>query len=157
MAHLWQHDDGRDAWIATPLDRTCALPGSRARIESVLVDGGERCQLLGPSDVRLNGAPLVVGIAVLRDRDEIAVAGRRLFFGGERLATIAAYDGTDAPLCARCKRPIEAGAAAVRCPCCRTLHHQTDRLPCWTYAARCVVCEQPTALDAGYRWSPDGL
>jgi len=81
-----------------------------------------------------------------------------MFFSTELLAGVTPYPGSERPiLCARCKAEIATASPAVRCPRCGAWHHQSDELPCWTYAERCSVCDQPTALDAGFAWTPEEL
>jgi hypothetical protein len=118
----------------------------------VLISDGRR-------DVRLNGAPVSLGLAVLSDRDEIRVPGQlHLFFSTEQPARVEPCAATHASgLCPRCKQSIAEGSPAVRCPGCGLWHHASDDLPCWTYAPTCAACAQLTKLDAGYRWTPEDL
>ena len=53
----------------------------------------------------------------------------------------------------------QAKRGLVTCPQCGVWHHQreTDALRCWTYSPHCAMCDQPTDLSAGYRWTPQGL
>jgi hypothetical protein len=89
---------------------------------------------------------------MLADRDEILVAGQRIYFSTETLAAVEEHAG---PVlrCPRCKREIAPGAKVVRCPRCKALHHEA----CWTYSEACTLCPAPTALDAGFQWTPEGL
>lgn len=110
--------------------------------------------------VYVNSMPLRLGLHVLQDRDEIRIGGRRFFFSAESLARVVPFPGSDRVLlCARCRQQIADGTPAVGCPSshCGAWHHQTDELPCWTYGATCTLCDQPTALEAGYRWTPMDL
>lgn len=109
--------------------------------------------------VRVNGQPLLAGIAVLRDRDEILLGGRtRLYFSTEELAKVEPFPGGDGQVfCARCRQAIESGTPAVRCPSCGHWCEQSEAKPCWTYAPTCPLCEQPTAFDVGLRWTPEEL
>ncbi len=106
--------------------------------------------------VWINGMPLQAGIRVLSDRDEIHVTGARsLFFTTEELARVVAMPKTERPMsCPRCRQEIAAESAAVICPQCGIWHHQSEQLPCWEYAETCALCPQPTALDAGFQWTP---
>jgi hypothetical protein len=116
--------------------------------------------LAGPSaTLRVNGQPLVLGIRVLRDRDEISFDGHRGFFSTEELAQIVPFPGLPQPaFCPRCKQKMETGDLAVVCPHCRAWHHQSEKYPCWTYGGTCALCQvQSTALDAGYTWTPEKL
>jgi len=111
-----------------------------------------------PAGVALNGAPLHAGIHVLADRDEIRVAGLgRVFFSTEQLARVVPFPGAGTPaFCPRCKQEVAADSPAVRCPACQRWYHQSDEYPCWTYTEQCL-CGHPTALDAGFQWTPNGL
>jgi hypothetical protein len=117
--------------------------------------------LLGGRDatVRVNGEPLVLGVRVLRDRDEISFAGHRCFFSTEELVRIVSFPGLAQPAyCPRCKQKMEVGESAVACPHCHAWHHQTEKFPCWTYDTTCALCQlHSTALDAGYAWTPEIL
>ena len=111
-----------------------------------------------PMAVRLNGTPLLAGIAVLADRDEIRVANRIAWFSVETRPVVEPYPVTAAAgSCPRCKQTIAFSTPAVRCPSCGLWHHASDDLPCWSYAATCAVCNQPTAADMPLRWSPEEL
>ena len=157
MAYLWS-DEGDGVWWPTTLDtRGHDLPP--ARIARRGAPDADVWFVLGPPAVRVNGAPLDLGIRVLADRDELRVGSARAFFSTETLAAIEAFPGSERPtLCPRCKLEIVAGTPAVRCTKCRVWHHESvaDGLECWSYAATCAAdCDQPTALDTGLRWSPE--
>ena len=158
MAHLWNIED-EGGWVAAPIDEAFAL------VEKViltrLANPPETWALLCPpqSDVRLNGLPVPLGLAVLADRDELRIPGESArFFSTETLARVEACPDTAAhSFCPRCKQAIESGSAAVRCPGCGLWHHSSDDLPCWSYAPTCAGCSQETALNAGFRWTPEEL
>lgn len=176
MAHLWRVADAGD-WEPWELDSPLLALGREARpraIDSIAgADDGVlvvlrrapasrdgEWLLLAEADasVHVNGLPVPHGIAALADRDEIRLPeGLRVFFSTERLAHVTPYPH-DAPrgFCPRCKQPLQSGGAAVRCPGCGLWHHASTELPCWTYADHCAAgCPQPTALDAGFRWTPE--
>ena len=118
--------------------------------------------LLNPENVPVlvNGEPVLTGIRVLRNKDEIRIGGtgRRFYYSTERLARVERFAGGEpAVFCPRCKREIATGFEAVRCPQCQIWHHQSAELNCWTYSSSCSLCDQPTGLDAGYRWTPEAL
>lgn len=152
MAHLWS-DDGEGGWTRTEL----AAPTHRVA-GGTIRRTADAWVLIGDPAVRVNGARLATGIQVLRDRDELVAGGRRCWFSTETRAAVAPYAGAVAFACPRCRLDIEPGTPCVVCPGCGVLHHErADGLPCWTYAPRCAVCDQPTALDADLRWTPEAL
>src|SRR5262245_18008057 len=125
-----------------------------------LPDRAESWALLPNRAARVlrNGEPLVLGLAVLRHRDELRVDGAEAFyFSTERLAVVEPCARDDAPRCPRCAQAIERGEPAVRCPGCGVLHHQLSDRPCWTHLPRCALCDQSTDLAAGFRWTPEAL
>ncbi|MBE7501330.1 MAG: hypothetical protein HS113_13695 [Verrucomicrobiales bacterium] len=176
MAFLWFEAPSLGGWAVArlalgsyvitpgsqPLVRR-ARAGTHASFQARLVGsrtptGAERWALCSPPHgIRVNGDPVCLGLRVLEDHDEIqAGPGERLFFSAERLAEIVAFPGGPRPVhCPRCHQLIEPGHLAVQCPGCQTWHHQSDQLPCWSYDARCALCPQPTALDAGLSWTPE--
>jgi hypothetical protein len=113
------------------------------------------------TDVRVSSHPVRAGICILADRDSIRLSGAApAYFSTEELARVEPFPHVEEPhYCPRCKLEIVAGGATVRCPACGVWHHEDAAAErrCWTYAARCALCEQPTALDVGYRWTPESL
>lgn len=113
--------------------------------------------------VLVNGRQLLLGIRLLRDRDEMLDAdetgrGRRCYFCSQEPPRVEPLPAEYSPTrCPRCKQAVVAGTPAVRCPNCGLWHHQTDQLPCWDYAATCTCCPQTTDLNAGYPWTPEAL
>jgi len=109
--------------------------------------------------VRVNGRALPAGLAVLADRDEIRTSdGLQFFFTTETLATPVAFPGSQRPMiCPRCRLKIDAGTIAVRCPGpgCGLWYHHSEESPCWLYAEKCVFCDQSTAMDVGFSWTPE--
>ncbi len=177
MAHLWipaVHDDaaahdadatvndgatagGQPRWSRRSLDAETEI-FSAARLLRCATPDGERWVIIGPPSVRVNGLALDGGIAVLRDRDELCCNGERVFFSTETLAVVTPYpDGERTIACGRCGLPIEAASPAVACPWCGLWHHQRDDLPCWTHIEKCSRCDQATALDADFTWTPEEL
>lgn len=173
MAHLWRRTASKE-WSALDVSAgRLSLNGSvSADTELSEATGGDPAVLLRlvadrvpetwilladcKARVRINGLALPLGIVALDDRDEIRIEdGSPLFFTTEKLAVIERYPaGGPRAMCPRCKQPIE--GLAVRCPACDLWYHETDDLPCWTHAPQCV-CSQPTALDTGFRWTPEAL
>ena len=173
MPHLWMQDrspeTGEPDWVVRPLEDEAAVPlghapasadGAAALLLRSRTDHGEIWLAMSatPTGVALNGVPLHAGIRVLADRDEIRVEGLgRVFFSTERLARVEPFpDVAGATFCPRCKQAIAAGTPAVCCPACQRWYHQSDDCPCWSYTPHCL-CGHPTALDAGFQWSPNGL
>ncbi len=174
MAHFWIFDPAT-GWAVRALDEGLALAGctkGRARVTQEQRGSADvrvfRCQgveevwvLIASCNavVRVNGLLMNPGLRVLADRDEIVQAGRAaIFFSTEQLPRMEAFQDTGkAVVCPRCKQGIASGDLAVQCPQCRVWHHQSADLNCWTYSTRCALCDHPTALDGGYRWTPEGL
>jgi hypothetical protein len=178
MAHFWiNNNDGK--WAIQPLAGELSLSVSAGAEVLFALPKGQPNQaeirLLPPeaagvspawtllagreAPLRVNGQPLVLGIRVLRDRDEISFAGHRCFFSTEELARVVSFPGlAQAAYCPRCKQKMEVGEPAVACPHCHAWHHQTGKFPCWSYDATCALCQlHSTALDAGYAWTPETL
>ena len=177
MAHVWVQ--GKGEWGIAPLAGTAfALTREAERPVRARKDGPRESDVatllrrpgrdgkptwvllsLG-GGLRVNGCPLPAGMRVLRDRDSLHVEGvGHLFFSTESLASIEPYSGPEGLRCARCRQLMVRERPAVQCPACGIWHHQDaeKQLLCWTYAPRCARCDQPTDLDAGYRWTPEEL
>ena len=175
MAHIWVDTgaewalaelDGDEFVLtgerATPVRRRRTPDGGPAGTLLLRGDGeGDRAWVLvtgrdGPR-TQVNGVPLVLGVRVMADRDALRVGDVRMFFSTETLPRVEAYpeEAPEVP-CARCRSPLRAGDPAVRCPACGLWHHEASGRQCWTYDVRCGNCDQPTALDAGWRWTPEG-
>jgi hypothetical protein len=179
MAVIWQESPA-NAWEATPLagGRFCLGPGGLAavspgagpRLRTVAVQllrgttGGQPWVLLAArdADLRVNGRSLELGIRVLRNRDEIFLTRTRcrFFFSTEGLPRVERFPhDLRAASCPRCHQVIHPDTLAVRCPNeeCGVWHHQSADCPCWTEGEHCAMCETPTELRAGFRWSPQDL
>jgi len=179
MAHIWFQRDSGDWERVTPApgEGRVSLPdrrgGSHASWPMVLRaarSGGEQWMLLScdGAPVQVNGRPLMAGVRILRDRDEIRLAGESpLYFSTERLPVVESFPGAEQAVpCARCRQEIKVGTPAVRCPgsSCGLWFHQSREIPCWTgYAGEpfrsCAMCDYPAALapDADFRWTPEDL
>lgn len=186
MAQMWIQEADETGWMARPLTGDAYVvseqgfslredgAGGRANVVAralvVRCDNGSQEHWLLLSQkracVQVNSWPLVLGVRLLRDRDEILARANRsttafqCFFSTERLAQVVAYPGGNGAVrCPRCKQPLEQSQMAVKCPnaSCSAWHHQEQQLPCWTYSDHCALCDQRTELDAGFRWTPEEL
>lgn len=177
MAHFWVQDP-TTGWAIAPLEGevlALSVDGfSQAHVSpegAASADGPRVARRQGPEGeswvlmagtkgcVRVNGLPLVLGLQVLADRDEVLLDGSaRLFFSTEQLARVESAPQTQNRIfCPRCKQAIDRGSPAVKCPQCGGWHHQSEELPCWTYSKNCALCDQSTELQAGYRWTPEEI
>ncbi len=110
------------------------------------------------AELYVNGELVRIGFRVLRHKDELRLGrGAAVYFSTEETARVASYARDDAPRCPRCAQAIEKGDRSVRCPGCGVVFHELEERRCWTYAETCALCDQPTALDAALRWSPEDL
>lgn len=169
MAQLFVPTDSGDLAVLELERREYALPlrfGFAAQSELatlVPLSSGDDWALVvhAGAPARLNGNAIPWGLAVLADRDEIALSGTgTLWYSTEILARVAeAPEVPERALhCPRCARPIAPGAPAVRCPGCGVWHHESEDSRCFSYHdAPCTACGVHTPLDGGFRWSPEGL
>ncbi len=183
MAHVWVQD--AEGWGVVPLtegdavaltqDDTAAVrqmdapTPQEAIITHPRAPERGRWVLLAAADarVRVNGRRLLLGVHVLRDKDEIRVGGSGpRFFSTEQLARVGRFQAGGSPtMCPRCCQEIVDGSPVVRCPGCGMIHHQIEgELPCWTGYdddgfGTCARCDHPVSLDdqAAYRWTPEAL
>lgn len=160
MAHLWRRNE-LGGWTPTPLVGDRLGLGSSSALRRLADVNGAAWMLFvaTAARVRVNGSTVAVGAVVVSDRDEIRLpSGTPLYFSTETLAVVAPFpESGPRGFCPRCKQPIEPGRPAVRCPGCGLYHHASDDLACWTYGPQCAGCPHVTALDAGYRWTPEDL
>ena len=176
MAHLWMKDQS-EQWAVVPLDGKAyrlignsietlrAADEERSIVSAPLLlrpgepdQGGWALIATAESEVFVNGLPLIVGLRLLDDTDQIRVGDCNYFYSTETLACIEPMPAASQRLfCVRCKQGIEEGSPAVKCPQCGLWCHQSDQLPCWSYSETCAMCSQPTRLDADYRWTPEDL
>ncbi len=175
MAHFW-NIDAAGCWVATPVGDTPAVINNSVEfvksddiaaraVEHAyvrrLANPVETWALLCPphSDVRVNGEFVPLGLTILSDRDELRMPAQSVrFFSTETLARVEAFPEDARGFCPRCKLALTPGSAAVRCPgSCGLWHHMSDEMPCWTYAPTCAGCEHNTAMDAGFKWTPEDL
>lgn len=177
MAHLWLQKKAPE-WMPHPLAGSefalksflaeileDAPAASRApsdvRFVKTATDNQENWVVVAghESDIAINGFPLLLGICVLRDRDEIRWSPEDFaFFSSEELASVTDLpQGSQKIFCPRCKQEIMVGTPAVRCPRCGIWHHQSEDLPCYTYAETCATCTHKASLDSGYEWIPEEI
>lgn len=167
MAVLHEHDTKNDTWKARAvrepfhsLDRHGRAlvyrqaPTSESEAWILLSEPG--------GAVVLNGDPVRAGVVVLQSRDEIRLeSGERFFLLTERAAAVETYTpaGEDEIRCARCRRWLVPGDEIVRCPAgqCGVISHQSEKLPCFTYADSCAACGQASEIGNGPMWSPEEL
>ena len=184
MAHLWLHQQSqKPPWAILLLDEYSKvfLVGDAGNTPRIVCNPANSDSLFGclirqsgpggkdwwvfaatvDSPVYVNGVLLSLGLRVLRDRDEIRIGlSTPLFFSYESLAQIESFPGGPKPTkCPRCQQEIASDTPAVRCPQCSIWYHQNPKteLPCWTYSKTCAKCTQVTQIEAGYRWTPEGL
>jgi hypothetical protein len=114
--------------------------------------------------IRVNGSPVIGGLRVLNDQDEIRIGSQRMFFSAESTPVVEIYQQQTSgrrPRCPVCRAEIQDGQSVVRCPGCSRFHHQIDATdaaaakPCWTYAPTCRFCEHPTSMSGEPTWRPD--
>jgi len=177
MAHIWlktlnasvgwqPHRIDDEVILASPLLATesgCTpiVPPPRVKRFKNSAGADEWLLITPPGTARINGALDQVGLRILQDKDEVQIRGcHPLYFSTELLPQVEKFPGGAQPVhCPRCRDVVEPGSEAVCCPGpgCQTWYHQdqkSDRL-CWTYAEKCSLCQQPTALTGGYRWVPE--
>lgn len=170
----------KNAWLITPLSgdsfelrgdsaapvrRTEDPIGTRAALYILRIGTGSNpdwtlLNMQSSIRIRINGERPLFALYVLRHQDEIMLdESVRAYFSTERLSRVELFPGGEKPVhCPRCHQVIQRGAASVQCPRCDVWHHQVDEvLPCWTYAEKCAVCDQPTPLDGVYQWVPEGV
>ncbi len=167
-AHLWI--DQGDDWGILPLNSAAVRwspagalragpPAESGLSPGVLMPSDSGWVLVcPPGSFWVNGEPVVLGMRVLTDRDELVTPSGRMFFSTESLATVVPFPGAASPLtCPRCAREIALGADAVRCPACGTWYHEgEDGRNCYTYGV-CLSCDRDPSLGDGYRFDPIDL
>ena len=135
-----------------------SLPGDC--IALMHIDCGRKWIAFIPDSMHIlhNGQPVMAGLRMLAHGDSLAAAhGGPVFFSTEDVACVEPFAGAEPVSCPRCKCEIAPGQPSVRCASCNVVHHELADRNCWTYAPKCAVCSQPTALDIGLRWSPEAL
>lgn len=174
MAHLWLRKKAPEwtphpvavsefdlkSFLAEALENDPAVnrAPSDVRLFKTKADDQENWVILAghESGIAINGLPLLFGIRVLRDRDEIRWGPEGFAFLSleEPASVVDLPQGGSKIFCPRCKQEIMPGTPAVQCPGCRVWHHQSETLPCYTYAENCATCMRKTQMDGEYDWSP---
>jgi hypothetical protein len=161
MACIWSERD--DGWQMQAISELHLAGVSFWEIGS----GADRNVLLMTRPgvwVRINGEPVLGGLRVLEHKDELLIAGQRLYYSAETTPTITTYqvpEGGRPATCPICRGPIRTGQHTVRCPGCGRWFHQLEAngeqpaKPCWTYAPTCRFCSHPTAFEAEAAWRPE--
>lgn len=180
MAQLWIYSSDTNEWQVAPLDgpafavtigeasRLLVAPASTSEkgVTIRCVDAAKNHWVLMDNrtmpTARVNELPVLNGMRALHDRDLLGFdAGACGFFSTERPAAIEPFPGIEGTpaYCGRCRQAIAVDTHAVQCtnPACRVWHHQSDALPCWTHVDHCSMCDQSTALDGSFRWTPEDL
>jgi hypothetical protein len=170
MSCVWQECPG-NAWNSIPLPAGNTLDGTPLGLAGVAFCSLGQASAQGAALlvrpgvwVRVNGRPVLGGVHVLEHKDEILVAGGRLFFSMETTPVAVPFRlaaGAPVPTCPICRGPIKDGQQAVQCPGCSRWFHQLDAAegrpakPCWTYAPTCRFCNHPTSFAAESAWKPE--
>lgn len=117
-----------------------------ADAQVVPLPDGRRWALLAREGVTVNGISSPP-ILLLRDRDEIHVAGQVFFFTADANPEVSVIQSDASIRCARCQGPLARGTRALKCPRCST-HHHPD---CWNDGG-CQRCWLPAHSPA---WVPE--
>jgi len=156
MAHMWRFRSA-EGWRASSLDGILSSFGPASVYRAATTDAWVLLVAPGAA-VSVNGRQVLAGVAVIRHMDEIQLAEcSPMYFVSESPTRVEAFEGRGALPCARCQQPIESGQLSAKCPRCGLFHHQSEALPCWTYAERCSGCDHSTALDGALAWTPESL
>lgn len=130
----------------------------QARFLSVEVRGSVNDLVLVRRRVsaRINGRRVTNGLAVLQGRACLTIERSEYFYSSEMLVVIEHFAEGQPPLsCPRCNGEITSGQI-IRCPGCKTVFHQSEERPCFTYSPQCPLCNASTNLDEE-QWSPADL
>ncbi len=166
-ASYWAEKEALHTHCEGPVQELAAASAQNAAgamLRAVEIKGVEEWVLMSAPEtrVRRNGAQVHLGLTLLRDRDDIQLYGSgvtgHFYFSTERLIEVEPAPAGLSSRCPRCKDPIAASSAAVRCGACGAWHHQREDRSCWTYTKRCAAChQQETSLGGQFHWSPAEL
>lgn len=152
------------AWTAARISAPLAVPAGLGKTDASDPDSALLIQPLNgtgaalisrpDSGVRVNGYPILAGIHLLSDRDEIRLQNERFYFSSHDPLVVETMD-SDPVACPRCSGSIESGTPAVRCHC-GAWFHQSEEHPCFTYGETCPLCGASSQLDAD-PWDPSTI
>jgi hypothetical protein len=165
MSSFFQEISGV-AWQETPLAGDLDLHKGSVRIVRFGegTEGGVALLARSGVHVRINGLPVLGGIALLQHRDEILINAERFCFSAETRPVVTTFHmepGSRGPTCPVCRGSLADGEQAVRCPGCGRWFHQIEASEgrkarsCWTYSATCRFCQHPTSLSGETAWRPE--
>lgn len=136
-----------------------------ARLATFQLDGLARSAIVAPlgAPVFVNGEPVLGGLRLLEHRDEVILAGERLYFSAESKPQIVLYEPDPngrLVKCALCRLPLAPGQdMVVHCPQCGRIFHQVAEREgqparlCWTFRPSCL-CGHPTPITDEPIWQP---
>ena len=151
---------GEDGGVVTTADARDLQPF--ALVVPFTENGTAQAALVTPplpsAPVLLNGYP-PLGVTLLRERDEICVAGERLYLGAPSGVEEMPFPDDQAETrCSRCKSPLRPGDAAVRCAC-RAWSHEGQLADPDEEPRYCFTSDPVTACCARERpevaWTPE--
>ena len=165
MSSLFREFPGA-AWQETPLASDQELADGDIHVVRFAegADGGVALLVRAGVHVRINGLPVLGGIALLQHRDEILINAERFYFSAEARPVVTTFQlgtGSRRPTCPVCRGALSNGDQAVGCPGCGRWFHQLEASEgriartCWTYAATCRFCQHPTSFGEESAWRPD--
>jgi hypothetical protein len=165
MSSLFQEIPGA-AWQEMPLAGDLDLYKGCVRIVRFGegAEGGIALLARSGVHVRINGLPVLGGIALLQHRDEILIRAERFYLSAETRPVVTTFQlesSSRRPTCPVCRGAVGDGEQAVRCPGCGRWFHQIEASEsrkarsCWTYAATCRFCQHPTSLSGEAAWRPE--
>jgi hypothetical protein len=162
MSSLWTQAE--TVWHALSLDTELSGGAVRLARFGTGPDAGVALLARPEAEVRINGLPILGGLAILQHRDELLIGGRRFCFSAESTPLVTRFhlsEGARRPACPVCRGALQDEEEAVQCPGCGRWFHQIEASEgkraraCWTYAATCRFCRHPTSLNGDTAWRPE--
>ncbi len=164
MSRLHYVSPEGSSWTAARISSPLAVPAGLGGTDAtdpeptvLIVPLNERdAALLSKPDsgVRVNGHPVLAGIHLLSDRDEIRLKSGRYYFSSNDPLVVENMESNPVN-CPRCSGRIDTGTSAVRCHC-GAWFHQSDEHPCFTYGQTCPLCGASSQLDTD-PWDPSTI